>query len=316
MNKLEKIKDSLRELPSLEKELTNLSEKIEDTEQRVEQLQNKYKKLVNKLDKLENKKISKFILTKFGKYENVNEKLIMKKIDSKELYEESNIHLLSLIKKRENLTSKISELKIIKQEYKEELGKKKRQIVKDTTEIGLNYEKIVKEKEELLNRIEKLEKIIKMASYAKQTSYSIKRSLKSARNWSTFDIFSKKSFLKDIIKYERIDETTENIEILITQLNSLENYISDTKDFFDETKFDVNFKDISRSTRLIDTFFDNIFTDIHVKDKIVDNYEEITNIIYKLYNLQNRTKEALDNTKVLINILKDKEEDLLVSYGG
>jgi len=132
------------------------------------------------------------------------------------------------------------------------------------------------------------------------------KSLKSAKNWGTFDLFGSNDMMSSIIKHQRINEAKMQLNNLGYSISRLNKELGDINMFF---MFDgLNFDDL---TYVFDVFFDNVFTDISVQNKIKDALGKVNLLFNKVENLLNE----LTNTKNQINeeiiVFTEKINDLI-----
>ena len=111
------------------------------------------------------------------------------------------------------------------------------------------------------------------------------------KNWATYDAWTKGGIISHMAKYDHIDQAEADFNRLSSQLKVLKKELSD-----------ININDapgltnIDSTTRAIDYWFDNIFTDLNVRDKIRGNIDQIRsvygNIDRIITKLENRKREV------------------------
>lgn len=122
--------------------------------------------------------------------------------------------------------------------------------------------------------------------------------LDSAGGWSTWDLLGG-GLVSDMMKYSRLDEAQEQIEML---RGDLRRYQAELADVERMEQFDVRPGGMMQA---VDIFFDNIFTDWMVRDQIQHSQNE-------MYGLQSRVRGIQDR---LARELTDVERGLAAAQG-
>lgn len=110
---------------------------------------------------------------------------------------------------------------------------------------------------------------------------TVKKSIKSARNFGFWDTLGG-GFISGMMKHSRLNEAQRNMELAQTELQRFNNELHDVNLFYNVT---ISFDGF---TQFADYFFDGLFVDLIVQDKIERSYEAVNNVI-------NQVKAAIDN---------------------
>lgn len=110
---------------------------------------------------------------------------------------------------------------------------------------------------------------------------TVKKSVKSARNFGIWDMLGG-GFISGMMKHSRLDDAQRNMELAKSELQRFNNELHDVNMNYNVT---ISFEGF---TRFADYFFDGLFVDFIVQDKIAQSYEEVENIIRQV-------KAAVDN---------------------
>lgn len=112
----------------------------------------------------------------------------------------------------------------------------------------------------------------------------------SAKGWSTYDTFFKGGLISDLAKYSHIDDAQEITNQMRAASNSMKKELMDVK-----MQFEGSIDAIDGGVRGFDIFFDNIFTDWSVRNRIEDNISTLENYKGKLgvilTNLRQKERE-------------------------
>ncbi len=154
-----------------------------------------------------------------------------------------------------------------------------------------HYETLKKQEKELTEAIQAGESSIRLL-------YEAIDMLKSASRWATYDAFSKKGLFSHILKYNRIERAQELLSRVQSSLNRSTRELSDVN--LTSTNLKVH---ISDTTRTIDFWLDNIFTDIKVLNRInesLNNAESTLGRVNKvLSGIKTHEKDVLTQTEKL-----------------
>lgn len=303
------IRKQLAYLPVLQEKIPILQGKIKDANESVSRLLDKYKAESLDVEKLEKDSLRTLILKNFGRYEDKVNKESDEMLAAKLEYDKACVRLKEVETAEQETQSRISSLLKEKSTFEDELNRRKATIKSSMdSEISKRYRELETEQESLVKRMAETEEARSAARRALSTAGNAMEHLKSAENWATFDVWTRGGIISHIAKYEHIDNAQEDFNRLSSQMEDLR------KELQDLNLYGVSGIDgIDSTTRTIDFWFDNIFTDLNVRKRIGDDYErmselhdKISGIVYKLDNdisdIQNRLKE-----------LEQEKNDLLVN---
>ncbi|MGG7176899.1 hypothetical protein ACQPU1_04850 [Clostridium paraputrificum] len=179
--------------------------------------------------------------------------------------------------------------------------------IKNIDNYEEQYEKLIKEKYELIKSLDKekkeklqvLENLLEIdtkerrevleAITAGKECFSIIRNageaLDSAKSWGTYDMIGG-GVMSSIVKHDKLDTARKELNKLGYSIGRLNMELSDIDMVLaiDDLTFDS-------STYAFDVFFDNIFTDMSVQDKIKDSLSKIRRLENRVNNLINQLEE-------------------------
>ncbi len=93
--------------------------------------------------------------------------------------------------------------------------------------------------------------------------------LDSARSWSTWDTFGGGGLITDMVKYDKLDQVHDELRRADAALRAFSHELADVH------QPAVQALDISQLTTAFDVFFDNIFSDWAVRDRIVNALDKV-----------------------------------------
>ena len=218
------------------------------------------------------------------KLEKEQQEYIMAKIK----YDEFSSKVELLKENIESIKSRLETLKYCENEYKALLNKKLELIkLYGDQDKKVKLSKIEEEIEKMLLEKKEIEEAESAGKDLLRTANLAKDSLNSAKNWGIFDIAGG-DMLSSIAKHNKINEAEAQFRRVSTLINR-----------FNKELGDIQFEGLSFSTTTIDfdIFFDNIFTDFSVQNKINSSLDNIRNLIRRVEEVL----ATLNSKKVSIN---------------
>lgn len=309
--KLEEIRSRIESIPVLEEHLLRLKQRIFEAESRVKDLLDKYQKESMDVERLKKESLSATLFKLIGKYEEKLEKEIKEELLAKNEYDKAVDRVNELHREQDELKNRIYQLEKEKNEYESELKIREKSILSNIDcEAFLKYGQLERERAELSRQLVETDEAIREANRVMNTINSAMRHLENARGWATYDVWTKNGLFSHMAKYEHIDNAQQCFNRLSSQLKDLSEELRDVGLY---NSFEIS--EINSTTRLFDFWFDNIFTDLNVRNKIVANIEQLGRLKSRIYNLINK----LDNDKHMINKkfkeIEKKKEDILIAHG-
>ncbi|HZK26571.1 MAG TPA: hypothetical protein VFD00_03395 [Thermoclostridium sp.] len=290
-NALKEIKNEIAILPLLRERVNKLRTRIRNSEREINSLLEKYKEECLDVEQLKEGSFSAFLLKVVGKYERRLEKEEQEIITAKLEYDKACQELQDLKEELSEKEKRIIVLRDKERTYEEEIKKREQMLInRMNTELSEKYFELEQEYDFLQKQLIETDEAIRAAKMAKGTAKSAMGHLGSAESWATYDVWAKGGILSHMAKYDHVDKAEADFNRLSSQLKILKKEL-----------LDVNINDapgltnIDSTTRTIDFWFDNIFTDLNVRDKIRGNIDQIRsvsgNIDRIIRKLENRKRE-------------------------
>lgn len=306
--KLIEIKNRLAMLPGLIDRREKLQSKIYDAEIDVKDLLSRLEAETLDVEQLKKDSFSAFLFKLTGRYEGKLDKESQEALAAKNEYDKATEWVKNLKAEYFELGRKITELRNDEELYKTELVKREEAIQQNTTgEVYDEYKRIEGECEEFSKQLVETDEAISAANSVRATCESALDSLESAEDWATYDVWGKGGILSHMAKYDNIDDAQECFNRLSYQLKDLQAELKD-----------VNLLDISditiidSTTRTFDFWFDNIFTDLSVRNKIREDIDMVNSLDSHMGDIIDTLKEnRLEITKRLRELEMQKNELLL-----
>jgi chromosome segregation ATPase len=310
-NQLLELKDRLAMLPGLQDKLDKLRRRIHEAEDEMKELLKSFEAETRDVEQLKKESFSSTLLKLVGKYEGKLDRETEEALAAKREYDKSTERVRDLNREYNELGSRVMELKNDKERVDAELQAREDEIRnKAGSEAYARYQELETEKESLTKQLVEIEEAITAANRVRATADVAYRNLESAEDWATYDVWTRGGIISHMAKYEHVDNAEESFNRLSYQLKDLQRELEDV-DMMDAPGVTV----IDSTTRTIDFWFDNIFTDLGVRDKIRSDMHQVDKLDVQI----SRIVESLDGKKTEIMRklaeLDKQKKDLIISEG-
>lgn len=283
-NSFMELKNKIAALPVLQERMKSLSGRLYEAQDDVKSLLRKYQDEALDVDGLQEDKLSNTLLKLIGKHEGKVQKETREMLSAKLEYDKAVERVHQLTNDRAELAGKISELSESKKTFDVEFARRESLLkTKISDEAFISYTQLENRQQHLSTQLAETEEAIHAADRVIAAASSALGHLDSAEGWATYDVWSRGGILSHMAKYEHIDDAQ-------AQMNHLSSLI---RDFESELK-DVNMHQVCQNvgidstTRAVDFWFDNIFTDLNVRDKIREDISQVNLLIRQVESIINK----------------------------
>ncbi len=292
-NSFMELKNRLAALPVLQERMKSLTGRLYQAEDDVKSLLRKYQNEALDVDALQKDSLSNTILKLVRMHEGKVNKEIEEMLSAKLEYDKAVERVKQLAQERIELANKISELNTDRNLFDSEYSARENfiksnisaQAYSDYTELENQQRHTNQQLIETEEALTAARRVIAMASGAV-------KHLDSAEGWATFDVWSRGGIISHMAKYEHIDDAQAHLNRLGSLIKDFENELRDVN------MLDIcNYTGIDSTTRAVDFWFDNIFTDLNVRDKIRGDLYRIRKLIGQVETIKSR----LENNKAKVN---------------
>jgi DNA repair exonuclease SbcCD ATPase subunit len=302
------IRKNLAMLPSLQERIKILGDRIREAEENVKALLRKYEAESLDVEKLEKNSLSAILLKNFGRYEDrltrESEEMLAAKLE----YDKACARLDDLRKKREESEQRLSLLRQEEKKLGDELARRRKSVKSDAgSEVSQKYGALEAEQDSLAKELVETEEALRAARRVLSTAGSAVDQLERAENWATFDVWTRGGIFSHIAKYEHIDNAKDDFNRLNSQLEDLHRELRDLN-LSGVTSLDG----VDSGTRAVDFWFDNIFTDMNVRERIRDDKERVSELRDRISGVAYRLDNDISRIKNRLNELEQKKNDLLI----
>ncbi|MEG6613974.1 hypothetical protein V6C42_14065 [Pseudoclostridium thermosuccinogenes] len=307
--RLLEIKYRVAALPTLEKRLEEIGRRIYDAEAEVRSLLRKYEAESMDVEELKKKSLSATLMKLIGIYEGRLNKETQEVLKAKVEYDKACQRVSELKNERDDLARRISELRREKRSYEDEIRKREEAIKNNVNaEIYAEYQQLETEREALMKQMVETEEALKAAARVKSTINSAMKHLDSAEGWATYDVWFKGGIISHMAKYGHIDDAEADFHRLHSQMKDLQKELSDVSLYIDP-----EIGKIDSATRAVDFWFDNIFTDLNVRNRIRDDMEQLRSLSGKIQSIISRLEKNKTDIKNRLTVVEQRKNELIIS---
>ncbi len=309
--KLKEIRNNLALLPILRDRAEALRRKLREAEDDVRVLLQKYEKECMDVEQMKNNTLSAALMKWIGKYEGRLEKELQEIISAKLEYDKADIRMKELHVELNETEERICSLVSDQKSYETEL-KKREQILAGQMDnaVSEQYRSLEAEMESLERQIVEIKEAIRSGMRAKNTASSVLQHLDSAEGWATYDVWFKGGILTHMAKYGHIDQAESDFIRLSSQLKDFKKELSD---------IDIpevhGMGGIDSTTRILDFWFDNIFTDLRVRNQIRDDSKQIWEVCGSIDRTIAKIEDRKSDVLRTLDELESQKKDLIISMG-
>ena len=305
---LRECKDNILLKETLEEKLVTLEDTYYKNNKVLERLEEKLNKEFKDVEKFNKISVVNIISTIFNFREEKLYKEEQEYLEAKLRYEEYRVTVEELKNDLETTKSRIESISNYEERY-DELIQEKSELLKG---LDLNKRLELEEIEDSINRYVKegieIKEAIDEAINCDFTVNSALKYLNDASGLATWDVLGGGA-VTSIMKHDAVNSAKKEIERLGYAITKLEKELSD----INMISISGNFNNIE-SSYLVDVFFDNIFTDISVSNKIDSSLGSVRNVKNKLDRCKEELYEKEKNNNEELIKLRKKYKELVESY--
>ena len=278
---LQKLQEQIARKRQLESHVSELRTQRRTLSARVRELEAIKMQEQADVDKLEGRSLAAFFYNVIGKMDEQLNKEREEAYAARVKYDAAARELSAVEEELARYEAEMAGLRGCERQYDAVL-KEKAGAVKDAG--GVVAEEILKTEERLAflnSQSRELREAVSAGNSALSTANQVLSSLDSAEGWGTWDLFGG-GLISDFAKHSHLDEAQGNIEYLQSQLRRFKTELADVKISAD---MQVN---VDGFLRFADYFFDGLFADWAVLDKINQSQEQVHSTRRQIENVLSR----------------------------
>jgi hypothetical protein len=286
--KLRQLQEDMARKRRLQKQMADLESRKKQLEVREAQLREIREREQGEVEQLEGRSLSKFFLLITGKLE---DQLTQERREAAE----AAVRHDALVRELEDVKASISDIRrelngklySVEMVYERTLREKKEAMLASGDPLA---QRLIELEEQIGNlgiQKKELQEAIDAGKYALRIAASIQSSLSSAENWGTWDMVGGGGMISHMAKHSHLDEAQGKVESLQKALGRFRTELADVKIAANLT---VN---IEGFARFADYFFDGLFVDWAVQDRI----RNASGQVYEVRRKVELALEKLENMK-------------------
>ncbi|MDD4683314.1 MAG: hypothetical protein PHQ55_09130 [Eubacteriales bacterium] len=285
---MSQIDDQLRNLQQqslrkqeLEKKIHLLFDERQQLAEKVRQLDSIKQAEQADVEKLQGRSLSRLYYSVIGKMDERIDK------EQQEAYTAAVKHETAcreLAEVEEDIARKQTELASIRgcdRQYSDLLAEKTNAVKRSGSAESQELMKLEKELGYITNQIREVSEATAAGRSARESADSILTSLGSAESWGTWDLFGG-GMISDFAKHNHLDEAQSKVEYLQMQLRRFKTELADI-----QISADMNIQ-IDGFLKFADFFFDGLFADWAVLDRIGNSKQQVTQTKQQIEQVLNR----------------------------
>lgn len=290
-SELQRLQSEIMEKQRTDAKLSDLFLQQLDLEKRTDELEKVKRKEQDDVDRLNARSLTAFFYRATGK---IGEKLTKEEAEAYAAavkYDAAKNELQAVNNDIEYCQKRLSDLQDCEQQYERVLKEKTEQIKQSGVPEAGRIMQIENEIAFLENQQKEIQEAINAGNQAFYIARKILEDLDSAKNWSTFDLMGG-GLIADMAKYDKLNKVQDQIQDL---QNALRGFRTELADVTERISGDL-YVEIGDFLHFADYFFDGLFTDWMVYDKINDS--------------RNRTMQTSDQIQKILGQLNEMDNDL------
>ena len=305
--RLEQLREQMARRRRLSAEVSTLEDRRASLAQRVQQLKEETYKEQLDVDQLENFSAAKLFYQIVGKLDERLEKEQAELYAAALRYDSARQELQSVESELDSRRRELSLLEGCEREYERLLAEKARVLREDPNFPSARRLLALEERQAQLSAREKeLNEAIRAGYDALSDIGTIEESLSSAEGWGTWDVFGG-GLISDMAKYSHLDEAQRQINTLQRSLSRFRTELADV-----DIRMDIQIE-VDSFLRFADYFFDNIFTDWAVLDRIRNTQSQVQQAGGSVRTLVSRLERSLEQCRQESRQTAQERKDFLVN---
>ena len=305
--RLEQLREKMARRRRLNAEVSTLEGRRASLAQRVQQPKEETYKEQLDVDQLENFSAAKLFYQIVGKLDERLEKEQAELYAVALRYDSARQELQSVESELDSRRRELSLLEGCEREYERLLAEKARVLREDPNSPSARRLLALEERQAQLSAREKeLNEAIRAGYDALSDIGTIEESLSSAEGWGTWDVFGG-GLISDMAKYSHLDEAQRQINTLQRSLSRFRTELADV-----DIRMDIQIE-VDSFLRFADYFFDNIFTDWAVLDRIRNTQSQVQQAGGSVRTIVSRLERSLEQCRQDSQQTAQERKDFLVN---
>lgn len=271
--------------------------------QRVRQLEKVKQSEQADVDRLERGSLAAFFYQVVGRMDEKLDKEQQEAYAARVRYDAAARELASIDADLARLEARLKGLSGCEQRYQDALMERFREIKETNSPAAQELMESESRVVELKLRRREIREAVQAGNTALKQAGAVLESLDSARGWSTMDLVGG-GIWSDLAKYDHLDAAQEQVEQLQVDLRRFKTELADV-----EINAEIQVT-IEGFLRFADFFFDNLFTDWEVRDRIDQSIDQVRDTKRQIQRVLDKLERMEGSIKAQLEDETEKQEQI------
>lgn len=304
---LQQLQQKVAQKKTLEAKLKKLQNQHREYDRKVIELRVAYRDEQADVDNLEGRSLANYFFQVIGKLDDKLDKERQEAYVAKVKLDAAERELAGIEQDIQDIQSQLAEIQIAEQQYAALLEKKRAELKAAGTDAGVKILEIEQRTAALEAQKKEIKEAISAGYSARGTADRILSELEDADGWNTWDLIGGGGIITHMAKHSHLDEAQDLVQELQSKLRRFKTELADIQI---TANMQVN---IDGFLRLADYFFDGLFSDWAVGDRISQSQASVQSTKSQINSTLNKLSNMEAAADREISMLKAQMDDLIVN---
>lgn len=300
------LQQKVAQKPLLESKLYELHTQRRQYDNQVISLRVAFRKEQEDVEKLEGRSLANYFYQVIGKLDDKLDQERKEAYAAKVKLDAAERELAGIESDIKEIQEQITDVLVAEARYKDALELKRRQLKDSGTQVADQILSMEERMAALQAQKQEIKEAISAGYSARSTADRILSELEDADGWNTWDILGGGGIITHMAKHSHLDEAQDLVQELQSQLRRFKTELADIQI---SANMQVN---IDGFLRFADYFFDGLFADWAVGDKISQSMNSVSSTKSQISRTLDRLNEMEKAADRGIAILKQQLDELIV----
>ena len=300
------LQQKVAQKPLLESKLYELHTQRRQYDNQVISLRVAFRKEQEDVEKLEGRSLTNYFYQVIGKLDDKLDQERKEAYAAKVKVDAAERELAGIESDIKEIQEQITDVLVAEARYKDALELKRRQLKDSGTQVADQILSMEERIAALQAQKQEIREAISAGYSARSTADRILSELEDADGWNTWDILGGGGIITHMAKHSHLDEAQDLVQELQSQLRRFKTELADIQI---SANMQVN---IDGFLRFADYFFDGLFADWAVGDKISQSMNSVSSTKSQISRTLDRLNEMEKAADRGIAILKQQLNELIV----
>ena len=300
------LQQKLATKPFLEAKLRELEAQKWEFDRKIVSLRVAFREEQADVEKLEGRSLANYFFQVVGKLDDKLTKERQEAYAARVKLDAAEREMAAIEADIADIHAKLADIRLAQEQYDAALAQKRRDLTTSDTPEGQKIRDMEQQVAALQSYAREIREAINAGSSARGTADQILRELDSAQNWNTWDMFGGSGIITHMAKHGHLDSAQDLTEELQRKLRRFKTELADIQITADTQVY------IDGFLRFADYFFDGLFADWAVGDKISQSMNSVSSTksqISRTLDKLNSMEQAADRG---IASLKQQLDELII----